>query len=855
MKKSIFTLGLMSAILALSSCVKDNTDTATDLGHKQITQTVTLGDETRSSYKPGEGITIDKNESMTVYYMANDDEDLSTYVFAGKLSASNDGNNNFTFSHDAIGEATAYDYYFMMPDNSSNSMNDGKVASHHRLGQVQRPSATSFDPSFDYIVGKPVTIAAENMNAATVIDYKRLVAPLCITFNDSEGLLSGQKIHSVNVVASAAASQAASLQGLFYVNYSDVFADCKISSWDKTAVSNGMTASYDEGIEQEGSWESWFMVRETTIPAGDMTVTIVGDKNTIKRTFSMGEFTTVMDKINRLSINLSSSNCTVTNSFTVDFSATTTLPTQVTTSEGQALAFTTEACQIKTNPTNGNALQINQNGSFTLAAPAEGLKYKAIYLTEQNTNGTKDYIIAACSGETEISSGNFNYYNEAFRGNGGVLKLDIAEEYGANAITIKRTDSQSNNDCRIIRLTVEYEGEAVQPEPEPVVESYYTAWQNGEDITIGTAAEDEFVVNKTLYPESTLITADMDKTAAYSALQAGGLIFIEKDFSIILNNEEGAVADVKEKHLKFSKEKETIIIGVDPTSQPYIEVLGQYYANGPLLALKNISFKANGSYGIVNANESSCEDDCKLYIEDCTYTYTQNGIAENNATMARCYSHIYILNSVIHAEIGSKNSYGTYKLNVKTNASGYAKDFTRMKAIKYINSIFYAESDYQHYLIDAGSKAADNYDTDTSNLAIEIKNCTLYGLHQSNIMARAYKLAKSYFGYNVGYYENTGDKNTYVMGDFAKTCTNLVMEYNHLTTKSDVGGNGWKAVNQSNVSTYKDTTSIVKAKDVDGEYFPFASDYSAVNGYFPINYSIVAAGCGASYETKLWLAK
>lgn len=486
MKKSIFTLGLMSAILALSSCVKDNTDTATDLGHKQITQTVTLGDETRSSYKPGEGITIDKNESMTVYYMANDDEDLSTYVFAGKLSASNDGNNNFTFSHDAIEGATAYDYYFMMPDNSSNNMNGGKVASTHRLGQVQRPSATSFDPSFDYIVGKPATIAAENMNAATVIDYKRLVAPLCITFNDSEGLLSGQKIHSVNVVASATASQAASLQGLFYVNYSDVFADCKISSWDKTSVSNGMTASYDEGIEQEGSWESWFMVRDVTIPAGDMTVTIVGDKNTIKRTFSMGEFTTVMDKINRLSINLSSSNCTITKSFTVDFSATTKLPASVTTSEGQTLAFSATTCQIATNATNGNSLQINKGGSFTLPAPAEGLKYKAIYLTEQNTNGTKDYIIAAYSGENEISSGNFNYYNEALRNNGGVLKLDIAEEYGADAITIKRTDSEANNYCRIIRLTVEYEGEAVQPEPEPepTATDYYTEYSNGKDITV-----------------------------------------------------------------------------------------------------------------------------------------------------------------------------------------------------------------------------------------------------------------------------------------------------------------------------------------------------------------------------------
>ena len=860
MKKFIFALGLMSVILALTSCQKDFDGDVADAKTAKITQTITLGEQTRTSYKDGVGVTMDGNEKMTVYYMATDDEDLSTYTFANdpkvRIVATNDGNNNFTFEHTAIADATSYDYYFMMPDNSTNKMNSQKSASNHRLGPVQRPSAASFDPAFDYIAGKPVTIAAENINEATVVDYKRLFSVLKVKFVDSEGLLDGQKIQSVNIKLSEAATQNVSLQGLFYMKYSDVFENTKINSWEKSSVSNGMTVSYDEGIEQNGSWESWFVIRETTIPACDMTVTVVADNKTLSRTFAFNETALAMDKINTLTIGLSEAKCTVANSFTVDFSARTSVPASIIASDGQTIELSSTNCLIGVDAEMGNALQVKSAGEFTLPALADGLKYKAIYLTENVMNNSKDFVLTVKAGETEIGTCNFNYYGETMRANGGVVKVEIPAEYATQAIKFVRSDAiTSDNNCRILRITAEYEGNL--PEPEPVSTNYYTDWDEGRDIVIGTEAGDEIVVNKTNYPTAAQITADMTGLDIHKILTAGGLIFVDSDVDYYTSSAD-ANADHTEKHVKFHKTNPTIIIGCDPTTQPKIKCEGQYYANGPLLVIKNIEISQLGDYGIISSKEGG-DSNCKLYMEDCTYYHAKHAIAERDFAK-RCFSHVYVLNSILHQTNLGSSSRAIFNIsfNISTTADYSATVAQGMQAIKLVNSVFYADSDWQQYLIDAGNNSTNNganYQYDTQNLEMVIKNCSTYGLWQSNIFARAYKLKSCYFGYNVGWYDNTANKNTYLMGDYAKLSTTAVSEYNFLVTRADVGSNGWKKGSHGNVCTYTDTTSTIIAKDTEDANFPFASSMDIASGYFPINYSVVPSGCGASYETKLWINK
>ncbi len=864
MKKFIFALGLMSVIVALTSCQKDFDGDVADAKTAKITQTITLGEQTRTSYKDGVGVTMDGNEKMTVYYMATDDEDLSTYTFANdpkvRIVATNDGNNNFTFEHTAIADATSYDYYFIMPDNSTNKMNGQKTASNHRLGPVQRPSAASFDPAFDYIAGKPVTIAAENINKATVVDYKRLFSVLKVKFVDSDGLLDGQKIQSVNIKLSEAATQNVSLQGLFYMKYSDVFEDTKINSWEKISVSNGMTVSYDEGIEQNGSWESWFVIRETTIPACDMTVTVVADNKTLSRTFAFNETALALDKINTLTIGLSEAKCTVANSFTVDFSARTSVPASIIASDGQTIEFASTDCLIGKDAEMGNALQVKSAGEFTLPALANGLKYKAIYLTENVVNNSKDFVLTVKAGETEIGTCNFNYYGETMRANGGIVKVEIPAEYATQAITFVRSDAISgDNNCRILRITAEYEGNL--PEPEPVSTNYYTDWDEGRDIVIGTEAGDEIVVNKTNYPTAAQITADMAGLDIYKILTAGGLIFVDSDVDYYTSSTD-ATADHTEKHVKFHMTNPTIIIGCDPTMQPKIKCEGQLYANGPLLVFKNIEIEQDGDYGVMANNEGGSSN-VKIYIEDCTYYHKNYAVAARNFT-TRCISHLYIVNSILHQK-STTASRAVFAVGAKTTDSDYLDDCAKaMAAIKFINSVFYADSDLQQYLIDAGSNSA-GCNHNSENLEIVIKNCTTYGLWQSNILARAYKFKTGYFGYNVGWYENATPyyssdgvqqaRHTYIIGDYSKTATSVVSEYNHLVTRSDVMGKGWQKKNNSNVGAYEDKTSVIVLNDTEDASFPFASSMDEASGYFPINYSIVTSGYGASYETKLWINK
>ena len=852
MKKNIFTLGLMSILLALVSCQNDfdGLDTPTA---QQITQTVSLGELTRTSYKEGVGVTMDGNETMTVYYLATDDNDLSTYTFAGQTNAANDGSNNFTFTHPAIEGAESYDYYFMMPHNSSSKMNGDKTASYHRLGPVQRPSAGTFDPTFDYIVGKPQTIAADAMGAATVVDYKRLFAALKIEFIDNDGLLAGQKIHSVNLTFSEKGTQKVALQGLFYMGYSDVFADNDFNSWAANAVANGLTASYDGGIAQDGNWDTWFIVHNVTIPACNLTVTVVADNTTLSRTIAFNQTELALNKINTLKINLSEAKGTkATKSFTVDFSDATAVPANLVASDGKVLEFSASSCQISKVAEFGNSLQVSKNGGFTLPALPDGLKYKAIYLTENVNNGTKDYTFEVRAGETVVDgTHNFNYYNETLRNNGGVLKVEIPEACATEAVTFTRTDAQDNY-CRILRLTVECEGESTEPEPEPEPEltNYYEIWNAGKDIVIGTEAGDEITVNKTSYSEAARITADTPAADVYAKLIGGGLIFVDSDVDFYVSSTD-ADADVAQKHIKFAKDVATIIIGCDPTKQPKIKLEGQIYAEDELAVLKNIEVNSLGG-GLVSALDTKGTKNCKLYVEDCTFYHAGHAISEKNYA-TRCFSHVYVLNSIFHQTNTASTNRAIFKVDVKTNASGYVATMPQaLEAVKFVNSVFYAKSDFQQYLVEAGSNG--DYQHDTANFELTIKNCSTYGLWQANILARAYKFKSFYFGYNVGWYDNTANKNTYLTGDYAKVATTKVVENNFLVTRANAGGNGWKDANHSNVSAYTSANSTIVSKDTEDASFPFDKTKMDVEkGYFPINYAIVPANCGASYTTKLWV--
>ena len=206
----------MIGTLSLTNCTKDETDNgfgSVDATENLITRTVTVSDEAwdevRSSYEPGVGIHLDGTEHMSVYYSVSGSTSTAgsktlDYKLLGTVDGAPAGNGSYTFSHPEVSGAEAYDYFFMMPYLPTSKANSGGSASYHRIGPVQMPKAATFDPSFDYIVGKPVRNVAAADQSAIVTQFKRLMAPLRLKFTDNAGVLTGQKIRQVTISFDAA---------------------------------------------------------------------------------------------------------------------------------------------------------------------------------------------------------------------------------------------------------------------------------------------------------------------------------------------------------------------------------------------------------------------------------------------------------------------------------------------------------------------------------------------------------------------------------------------------------------------------------------------------------------------------
>lgn len=892
MKKNYWKLGLMSAIISLAACTKEDVENNTTLPEttKTICHTVavseeTWGDESRSEYISGSGIKLTGEETMTVYYSVPTDDDATTYAFAGNVKATPSGNGIYTFSHEAVDGATVYDYYFMMPHHSNNNKNSSGTASYHRLGPVQEPSATSFDPNLDYIIGKPVLGVAQSDGQTLVTQFKRMVAPLCVTFTDPDNLFTGEKIHEVTLAFNAEATKEQCINGIFYVNYSDKYADSKISSWESKSISNSLTATYADGIEQSGQWESWFMVSDTTIPTCDMTITVVTDKQRITRTVTLtSELAIQIDKINRLKISLPKASCTTTQIMTVSTSGSS-VPATLSMSDGTTLEWTTENLASANNTTRCLAFKAKES-AFTLPA-IEGVTYKRIYLTEHLSNGNKDYILGAYDAAgTELAKGSFNHYDETIRNNGGILALDLGEGV-SGAVTVKRTDSDTNTNCRISRITIEYTGEV----PEEVVDrnDYWALYNAGEDIQVG-----DMTINKTTFPDGQLVcmdSAESEDKIRTGFLQKGGLYFLDTYHNTDGSDAEDQVLTLTS-NLQPLAEKETIIIGRWVNKQSKLEsttytdsketVAGTYLllckAYGGGVALKNIEWTADPLTANLFARGANIEADIKYFIvEDCTLTAYQHLYRWTNVKNEYVVEKSIFRNNIIKM-LGTNNNYNVASISKDAN---YTIACNRIKSLEISNSVIICPETVaagkRRMLIDYGS-GGSGYAYDMSSMAITVKNNTIYNLHaSSNVMVRAYRCASAQIEGNLCYVDGTDatsvTANCYMFGLYAhkdgttdvnlatyqsdeeasyKVINNFSSSYN--MTATDKNGNiieGWTFMyKDNNPVSYYDEGNQKSVKSTTANHV--FSTANLTTGYLPVNTTVVTNGAGATYTTKLW---
>ena len=830
----------MIGTLSLTNCTKDETDNgfgSVDATENLITRTVTVSDEAwdevRSIYEPGVGIHLDGTEHMSVYYSVSGSTTTAgsktlDYKLLSAVDGAPAGDGSYTFSHPEVSGAEAYDYFFMMPYLPTSKANSGGTASYHRIGPVQMPEAATFDPSFDYIVGKPVRNVAAADQSAIVTQFKRLMAPLRLKFTDNAGVLADQKIRQVTISFDAAASKGKCLSGLFYHQYSDVADECNISGWENGSFSNAATADYPAGLEQNGNWETWLMVNPTEIEACNMTIDVVADKMRITRTVPTNKvFNLTKEAINMLSFDISGDGYAMENAYTVDFTQSTKVPTAIEASDGHSYEWTFANCSITTQANLGNALRLQnttKSGSITLPALPEGTTYKAIYLTENTNNSSKAANIVCKQGDQEAATGTFNYYGEVSQ-QGGVLKLEIPAEYAQGPLTIE-------HDCVdavwINRMTVIYEGDL---HPEVPQQNYFDIYEAGGDITIGN-----LVVNKTNYPDAKVVDIASVKTGTFTD---GGLVFIEGEGSFTMTASPSIHTGL-------------IVIGNNPEKQPTIICKGtsvNYFAvrgEDCDYVFKNLNIDgSSNSYIFANTDNANASGKIKsLTLEDCTILTNGNVIQDGNSTNSM--QNVTVRNCVIRM---SETTTGKAVYGWVTGKTSKATD--QLATVTLTDNVIYASSPVNNYLVMVGGKVTDDskFTAYDSNATIVVEHNSTYNIYHGNGIVSAYSAADMQVNYNVSAFDNsTLDKNSYSAGyskpDDPKkfTVTNNYCFTNNGETQK------WKALwkNTGATATVTTTNNSFILQEI-----PFVST-NIETGYFPINTSVVTNGAGASYETKLW---
>lgn len=303
------TLIIAASILAIAGCKK--AELAPEQGQENlITRKVSLAaevspasdDATVKSFfdTTDEFVKLTGAEELAVAY-SNADE--STYESIVK--GTSDGSSNYSFSHSAIANATEYNYYFILPyrDSKNINLNSKKTGLYVQLDSIQHPTATSFDPLQDYIMGQPIYNAKAQATEMTAenLKLKRLFALVRLTLNDSQKVLKGEALDQVSFSFPPARENKQNtsdhkkhnLINRCYLTFSKDFNDSKISGygdWGTDQARATVTAEYNEGLApgEDGKYTVWYVTMPVEKLQGtELTVVVKSGIKTITRTVAI----------------------------------------------------------------------------------------------------------------------------------------------------------------------------------------------------------------------------------------------------------------------------------------------------------------------------------------------------------------------------------------------------------------------------------------------------------------------------------------------------------------------------------------------------------------------------------------
>lgn len=327
MKKIVF---FAAALLAIAGCQKNEIlENASE--QKLITRTFTVDSEdaqVKSFFDPSsESVKLDKKESIAVAWAPVNNK--GEWKINGFVEAKRE-ENTFTYSHDQVDTANAYNYYFVMPyrGTSNISKNSTGKSVYVKLDPIQHPTATSFDPLQDYVLGQSVlNVTGEQTSlSSSDLKLKRLFALVRVTLRDGENVFNGDKLKSVSIgfpwTSQDNKDKKNNLVSLVYLKYEKEFATSGPSGYadvynsDKgkyndTQVSPIVTAEYAEGLpavstKNGNTYTVWYVTLPVEKAAGT-TLTVTAQSATKKITREIAipkKMTLTAGIINDISINI-----------------------------------------------------------------------------------------------------------------------------------------------------------------------------------------------------------------------------------------------------------------------------------------------------------------------------------------------------------------------------------------------------------------------------------------------------------------------------------------------------------------------------------------------------------------------
>lgn len=256
-----------------------------------------------------------------------------------------------------------------------------------------------------------------------------------------------------------------------------------------------------------------------------------------------------------------------------------------------------------------------------------------------------------------------------------VLTLKAPAESAASTTLGRAATADNTKDLTVqVNKGVAWAVDKIQVEATKVISSYYAEWLAGNNIIVGQVGDEagshNVVINKTAYPNATLVESDMTITA-------DGVFFIKEGINVSFSK--GAL-------------KNSILIGDNPNKRVTV-TLNQYLPlkdTGKGFIAKNIDFvlKSGATFNYIGQTTGSGTldnfilDNCSIEIPEGKnfFNINQDGVTINNivlvnssfkmsgnwtatrffnATKAFTYNSIYIKNNVFYSPVVGNAINGT----------------------------------------------------------------------------------------------------------------------------------------------------------------------------------------------------